>query len=516
MTDPMQALRDIVKRGGRVVHVNPRRTESVSPATGDLVQIKPDTDVYLLAAMIDAIRSLGLIDWDIIDQYGDRTDELWAFASRYPASRVAPITGLSEETIIDLAKAFATADGASIHASTGINMGRQGTLAYWLVQMLSFVTGNLGRKGGNVYSPGYFPAATVGLRRNVDPYFETDFGALRTMNGSLPGNLLADYIESGKVKALICMSGNPALSIGGSDRLQKALASLDLLIVIDIYPNATAELADFALPATDWLERADINSVSLGFQPIPYVQHVEAVVEPRAMRKPEWWIFARLEQALGLPSVLDDAQREPFARAERQLHAVNITLEQISKAPSRTIVLPPVKPDLLYELGMQNPNGRVDCCPSGFDDALLRCEEIFNDLASEPADTFKLITLRTNYMMNSWLHTIPALKRDHALDNPLYINPLDAKDSGWSENSEVCVENSSGKLIATLKLDDRLKRGVVAMTHGWGQGKNPAMTRASNHPGVNVNNLLPSGPGSFEPLSNQSFMTGIRVNISSA
>jgi anaerobic selenocysteine-containing dehydrogenase len=516
MTDPMGSLRAIVARGGRVVHVNPRRTESVTPATGELVQIKPDTDVYLLAALLNAIHAENLADQASIDRYGANIDQLWSFVSQYPAERVADITGLSVGTITSLARDFANADGASVHASTGINMGRQGTLAYWLVQMLSFVTGNLGSKGGNVYSPGYFPAATVGLKRTEDPFFESDFGPLRRVTGSLPGNLLADYIETGKVKALVCMSGNPLLSMGGSDRLQRAFEKLDLLVVIDIYPNATAELADYALPATDWLERGDINSVAVGFQPKPYVQYVDAVVEPRAMRKPEWWIFSRLSQALGKPADLNQSEADLFARADRQLANQDLSLEKLKQAPSRTVVLPPVKPELLYELGVHGPDGKIDCCPALFADALNRCEEIFEELTDEAPDNFKLITLRTNYMMNSWLHNMPALKRDNALDNPLYMNPQDAEARGWSDNHELRVENEFGQLIATCKFDDRLKRGVVAMTHGWSQGRNPAMTTASNHPGVNVNNLLPTGPGSFEPLSNQSFMTGVPVSISSA
>ena len=101
--------------------------------------------------------------------------------------------------------------------STGVNMGRQGTLSYWLVQMLSFATGNLDREGGNFYSPGFYPAAKSGRTNVGNPFFDSPFGPLRTITGNLPGNLMADMIDAKKdpIRALFVISGNPVLSICG-------------------------------------------------------------------------------------------------------------------------------------------------------------------------------------------------------------------------------------------------------------------------------------------------------------
>ena len=516
MADALGALRGIVERGGTVRHVNPRRTESVSSATGDVLRIKPDTDLYLLAAMIDETSRQGWVDWDVLERYGERVEELFAFTARYPAERAAPVVGIEVDAIRALAREFATAESASIHVSTGVNMGRQGTLTYWLAQMLSLVTGNLGRRGGNLYSPGYFPAATVGLRRAEDPFFETEFGPLRRVAGNLPANLLAEHIESGKVKALIVMAGNPLLSVGGGPRLRRAFEMLELCVVIDIYPSATAELADYALPATDWLERADLNALSLGFQPKPFVQHTEAVVEPKFERQPEWWILASLAERLGLPLPVKPDGTGLNARHDRQLAAAGLSRERLRQSASGTEVLPPPTPQALFEIGVQNPGGRIDCCPPLFEKALQRAEALFNELLAEPADQLKLITRRTNTMLNSWFANLPSFKRDYALDNPLYMNPEDARRLGFDESAEVRVESASGVVIAILRLDDSLRPGVVAMTHGWGHGASPALKVANNHPGVNVNALLPTGVGSFEPLSNQAHMTGIPVEVRAA
>ncbi len=513
MTDPMASIREVVRRGGKVLHVNPRRIESATPATGSVLQIKPDTDLYFLAALIHEIFSADLHDADYLAAHGLRVDALRAFVSDFSADRVSAVVGVPADDIRQVARDFASADGAAVHASTGINMGRQGTLAYWLVQMLSLVTGNLGRRGGNLYSPGYFPAATVGKPKSDNPFFDSEFGEIRRTAGSLPGNLLADYIEAGHIKALVVMSGNPVLSMGGEAKMRAALKKLDLLIVIDIYAGATAEHADFVLPATDWLEREDINALSLGFQPEPYVQYTEAVVPPIGERRAEWWIFARILQALGQPSLLDHEAPDPLSKIDRQLAHSDLSIDALKNMPGHVHRLPDPEPDLLFQLAVHHEGARVDCCPPLFEPDLARAREIFEELENEDPNALKLITLRTNYMVNSWFHNAPSLKRQHALDNPLHMNPQDAERLGFADQSEVLVSNRHGRITATVRYDDTLRQGVVAMTHGWGHGNNPRLGVASNHPGVNVNELLPTGPESFERLSSQSFMTGIPVEV---
>ena len=520
MTDPMQSLRDIVARGGKVKHVNPRKIESVTPATGELIQIKPDTDLYLLAALIHEIKVSGRTDDDWINQHSTNIEAVWEYVAQFDAETVAPIVGLSPAEIRQLAHEFADATSASVHMSTGVNMGRQGTLAYWLLQVLSLITGNLGKVGGNLYSPGYFPAATVGKPKSDDPFFDSEFGRLRRITGSLPGNLLADYIEAGLVKALVCASGNPLLSMAGEHRLAAALQKLDLLVVIDIYPNATSRHADFILPATDWLERADINSLSLGFQPQPYIQYSPAVVPAKYERKAEWWIFAALLKALGMPSVLDQPEYDPLDRLERQLQVSDRSLDDVRAEPSQTLVLPLPDADQTFSLGVQLPDNRMDCFPAliaqGVPSSIEQFEQLQQDLNETPENNFKLITLRTNYMVNSWMHNLPALKRDAALNNPLHIHPQDLTLLGLDEGSEVSVSTEFGQVIATVRGDDNLRPGVVAMTHGWGHRNNSRLNVAHNHPGTNVNAILPTGRNSFDPLSNMSHMTGIKVKIAAA
>jgi hypothetical protein len=121
------------------------------------------------------------------------------------------------------------------------------------------------------------------------------------------------------IRAMIVVAGNPLLSIAGQERLRKAFEQLDLLVVIDIYPSATAELAHVVLPSTDMYERDDLNIVNIGTSAQPFAQYTPAVVAPHADRMPEWWIAHRLLQELGLPSILDDDTPDPWAKWRHML-----------------------------------------------------------------------------------------------------------------------------------------------------------------------------------------------------
>ena len=218
VADPVKALRGIRDRGGRVVFVNPLRIE---PDIGETLQLRPDTDPYLLAAMLHEIDrtvgfSLGALEGDVTG-----VDDVRAFVRPYSPAAVAPIVGVPAEQIIALARDFAAADGTSIHVSTGLNMGRQGSLAYWLAQMLLLLTGNLDRAGGNFFAARGFPITPTPVDRTEHSFVQTKWGPYRPTVGMMPAALLADLIEDDDepLRALVVVAGNPALSIGGSARL---------------------------------------------------------------------------------------------------------------------------------------------------------------------------------------------------------------------------------------------------------------------------------------------------------
>jgi anaerobic selenocysteine-containing dehydrogenase len=510
MADPMRALRDVRDRGGRVVFVNPLRIE---PRIGETLQVQPDTDAYLLAAMLHEIDrtvgfSLGPLDGQVVG-----IDDVRQFVRRYSPAVVAPIVGVPAEQIVDLANAFATASGASVHVSTGLNMGRQGALAYWLAQMLVLLTGNLDRAGGNFFAARGFPISPAPVDRTDASFVQTKWGPYRPTVGMMPAALLADLIEDDEVplRALVVVAGNPALSIGGSARLQDALASLDLLVTIDLYRNATGELADFVLPATDQYEREDLNTFVQGVQRTPYVQWTPRVTEPDGEQREEWKVLADLMAALDQPVLLDPTVDDPLPLVyDGPLASSGLGIGQL-RAQGGVAVLPDPGPG--HSVAQLQLSGPIECLPDGLRGSLARAHELFADLQAEAPGRFKLITRRTQHMLNSGLQNVEKLKARGGGVNPLWINPDDARRLGLAADDLAEVSNEHGCVRAPVRFDVNLRPGVVAMTHGFGNAATAGMPTAQAHPGVNVNLLGPSGPGSFEPVSGMLQLTGIPVDV---
>ncbi len=513
-------LRRARTRGARIVFVNPRRIETAAGGVGDTVLIRPDTDVWFLAALLRTIDELGGFDAGVVARHGRNVDELRAFLAPYPPESVAPVTGIPATTVRELAAAWVATPAASVHASTGVNMGRQGTLAYWLVHMLSFVTGRLDAPGGNLKSDGFYPNAASGASPSggANAYVDTEFGTLR--RGSLPGTLLSHHIldSTEPLRALIAVAGNPLLSIAGQERLRKAFEQLELLVVVDIYPSATSELAHVVLPATDMYERDDLNVVNIGTSAVPYAQYTPAVVAAHADRRPEWWIMHRLLAELGRPSLLDDETPDPWSKWRHMLaKGSGVALADL-QADGEARLLPPPTPGRFYADQVHTTDGRVDCCPALFAPALARCTALFHAMGAEIADGagLRLIHKRDAWGHNSWFANLERMKRGGRTTNPLSMHPDDAAVRGVADGDRVTVSNEYGTIDAVIELDDDLMPGVVSMVHGWGHAASPRLRVAHAHPGANPNALLPVGDGSYEPLSSQAHMTGIPVVVRAA
>ena len=510
------AMRRATARGARLVFVNPRRIETPDRGVGDTVLIKPDTDVWFLAALLHHIDALGGFDRDVIARHGRNIDGLRAFIAQYPADRVADVTGMDADMIRELAAAWVATPRASVHASTGINMGRQGTLAYWLVHMLSFVTGRLDTEGGNLKSDGFYPNAKSGSGAPSQGYVDTEFGRLR--RGALPGTLMSHAIldSAQPLRALIVVAGNPLLSIAGQERLRKAFEQLELLVVIDIYPSATAELAHVVLPATDMYERDDLNIVNIGTSAQPFAQYTPAVVAPKAERRPEWWIAHRLLHEMDLPSILDDEQPDPWAKWRHMLErGSGVSLDHLQQT-GLAEVLPTPAPGEFFDRQVHTDDGRVNCCPASFVEALERCRQLFDEESDQLASgtsRLRLIHRRDAWMHNSWFSNVSRMKRGGRTTNPLGMHPDDAVERGLADGELVSITSDHGSVDAVIEYDLELMPGVVSMVHGWGHTASPRMRVAHQSPGTNPNILLPVGAGSFEPLSSQAHMTGVAVDV---
>ncbi|MEO0605849.1 MAG: molybdopterin-dependent oxidoreductase, partial [Myxococcota bacterium] len=157
-----QALKDIEARGGKVVIVDPRRTETAQ-RVGEHLAIRPGTDAVLLLAMLHTLVEDGLAPEVVarLEAVAEGLDTLLEVARPWSPDRAADLTGLDADRIARLARDLRDADGGALYMSTGVNLGPFGSICAWLVQALNLVTGQIDRAGGLLVPEGAFPALTL-------------------------------------------------------------------------------------------------------------------------------------------------------------------------------------------------------------------------------------------------------------------------------------------------------------------------------------------------------------------
>lgn len=526
----LERLQAIESRGGRVVIVDPRKTETAQ-RVGEHVAIQPQTDAYLLMAMLHVIAHEDGIDLAPAKAVAHGVDEFVASAAPWTPERAAAVTGIEASSIRELARAYRNADGAALYMSTGVNMGPFGSIAYWLLQGLNLITGNIDRKGGLLVPRGPFDtlrlAGWLGLG---------GFNEHRTLEGdwhhvagcfpvaALPGEIDNSHPE--RIRALFVSAGNPVHSMPNGAALVEAFDRLELLVSIDIYRNETSAYADYLLPATDMLERSDYPASHAMLQVTPHVQYTPAMVRPKYERRQEWRIFSDLAVACGakpwgkvgnvLPRVNQLLSRLPGKRELTPDHMLSllmrwggeVTLEELKREPGG-VMLPPNQPGSFFGHRVPTTDGRVQ----------LRLEDVLADLprlqAAEEGlrpqpGRLVLIGQRDRRSHNSWMHNSPRIRQPDG--NRALIHPDDAKELSIADGDEVEVGTHQATVRLQARLTDEMRRGVVAVPHGWGHERAP-VKRAAALKGANINEVIPGGTRNLEPVSGMSIMMGHAVHV---
>ncbi|WP_148615654.1 molybdopterin-containing oxidoreductase family protein [Nocardioides rubriscoriae] len=532
VADAAGVLQRIEARGGRVVVVDPRRTETAR-RVGEHVPIRPGTDAYLLAAMLHVLTQEQPLDLAPARAVARGVDELVAAAAPWKPERAEAVTGVPAAAIRELATAYAAASsrgGAALYCSTGVNMGPFGSIATWLIQGLNLLAGNLDRRGGLLVPHGAFDtlrlSAALGLGR-FDEHRTTD-GRWHRVAGAFPVAALAGEITTDhpdRVRALFVTAGNPVHSVPGSD-LREALPRLDLLVSVDLYRNETAAHADYVLPATDMLERSDFPASHQSLQLVPHAQWTPAVVAPVAQRRTEWQIFSDLALATGvrpwgttaahaLPRLNRLLRRLPGSPqvGVDQLLAVLLrwgrrtTLRELRATPEG-VLLPPTEPGSFLGKRVATPDGLVDLAPADLVADLARLEAAEADL-SRPG-VLRLVGRRDRRSHNSWMHNNAHISQPDG--NTALLHPDDAAERGIADGDEVEVSSPTGRVTLPVSLTTDVARGVVVVPHGWGHGASGAR-RARALPGVNVNDVVPGGAAHIDPVSGQAVMLAHEVEV---
>lgn len=288
VSNPIRRLKELETRGAKIFIVDPRRTETAKVA-GEHVFIRPNTDVFFYLSFLHELLASGEVDRARIDRYMTGFDEVCRVAQAWPPERTAEVTRIPAETLRRMVRAYREADGAALYCSTGVNMGTNGSLAFWLQECINAISGNLDRQGGTLVSTGVIDFAAFGKKTGTLLHQnESRIGKFKSVNDALPGGILADEILTPgerQIKALFVTGGNPLITMANSERLRDAFSELELLVVLDIQPSETASVATHVLPCTSPFQRPDLPFIfplMLGLQSKPYLQATRAIVPPRA------------------------------------------------------------------------------------------------------------------------------------------------------------------------------------------------------------------------------------------
>jgi formate dehydrogenase len=541
--NPGRTLQEMKERGAKIIVVDPRRTETAKIASQHLF-IRPNTDVFFYLSFLSELERQGGIDRAKLEGKVEGLDAILALARDWTPDKTAEVTHVPAEALRALVATYRTAKGAALYSSTGVNMGTNGSLGFWLQEAINAVSGNLDKRGGTLVGRGVIDFPAFGKKNGVLVRNDRSrIGDFLSVNDAFPGGVLADEILTPgdkQVKALFVTGGNPLITMANSGRLKKAFSQLELLVTVDLFRNETGSLAHYVLPATTPLERPDLPFIfplMLGLQKKPYMQATRALLEPTGEQRDEATIYLQLCKASGIGLFGSGI-------AQKMLEALLWVNSRFFRAKGQQPSLPQelLLSGLLRITGQasydslleQHPHGKLreHHEPDDFvgkrvlteskkvklDSPILleQAQKLDADFAKEQSSQkkLKLISKRAVQTHNSWTHNIAEFVRDST--NHLYMHPDDATACGLTDGAMADVTTDTATVRIPVKLLGDLMPGTVAMPHGWGHQHAVGLSIASKTSGVNVNLLAADGPDSLERVSGMANLTGFVVDVKPA
>jgi len=332
--------------------------------------------------------------------------------------------------------------------------------------------------------------------------------------GEMPTSQLPDEIlmpGDGQVKALFVIAGNPLMAWPNQQKTLEALQALELLVCIDPYMSATAEIADYVLAPKLTLEREDVTLLSDSWYEKPYSQYSKAVIETDHDVIEEWELYWGLAQRLDLEVKIGQEVIPNFPKPTKfeLLQAITarsrVDIQFLRDNPGGHIF-----EDIEVEVSPapESATGRLKLFPDGV-------AEEFKEIAESGENVSEyshlLIGYRSKYVLNSFGLNLPALRKKMGTTNPALMHPEDLVELNISDDSEIVIHSRFGSIPAVVKATDRIKRGVVAMHHNWGTA--PDKQAPVREVGANTN-VLVSGEDVLQRYTGMPRSSTIPINIS--
>ena len=526
----LQAIR---ARGGKVIVVDPRRTETAEIAD-EHIFVRPGTDALLLLGMLQVILAERGPRLRALEPMVTGLDQTAAVAAEFTPDRVSGTTGVPVETIRRLALDYFDADPAVLYGRVGTSTQAFGGLCQWLINTINIVAGNFDRPGGAMFTTpavdALAAAAGVGIGSGSYGRWKSRVRGLPEVGGELPVATLAeDILEpgEGQIRALLTIAGNPVLSTPNGAQVDRALSSLEFMVSLDHYVNETTRHANLILPPTSPLERshydAALHLVAVRntakwspplFDPPPGALHDWEIIlelKGRIEKLRGGGARGKLENALlrrlgpdGLIAI--GLRTGPYGL--RKLNR-SLSLGQLKRQP-HGLDLGPLMPSLPGRL----PKGRrhIDLAPEKLiaDVARLRAANGAHD------GQMLLVGRRHLRSNNSWMHNVPKLVAGKARCT-LLVHPTDAARLGLADAADAVVTSRVGSVRVAVEVSDEIMQGVVSLPHGFGHGRDGVRLSTATkpeHAGVSVNDL--TDDRLVDELAGTSALNGVPVDVARA
>ena len=490
-------MKNAAKKGAKIILADPRITDLGKHAWRTL-QFKADTDVAMLNALIHVVIEEGLADQDFIAKRASNYEALKENVKGYSPEAMAPICGIPAQTLREVARAFAKAKGAMILWGMGVSQHVHGTDNARCLIALVTVTGQIGKPGSGLHPlrgqnnvqgasdagliPMMFPNYQRVTNKAAHAWFEDFWG---TKLDDQPGYTVVEIMHKAlapdsdphKIRGMYIMGENPAMSDPDLNHARHALASLEHLVVQDIFMTETAWLADVVLPATAWPEKNGTVSntdrmVQLGKQ----------ALNPPGQARPDLWIIQDIAKRMGLHWDYQgefDGVAQVYDEMRRAMHTAisGITWERLQRESSVT-----------YPCLTEDDPGAPTVFLKKFatDDGLVHLVPADIIPANErPDDAFPFVLI-TGRQLEHW-HTGSMTRRASVLDaiEPMATASMCGEDlakMGLDTGDVITVQSRRGQVAIHVRRDDGTPRGAVFIPFAYYEAAANLMTNAALDP----------------------------------
>jgi formate dehydrogenase major subunit len=489
-------MKNAAQRGTRIVLADPRITD-IGRHTWRTLQFKADTDVALLNAMLHVIVTENLCDETFLRERADNVAELKAHVQNFTPEAMSAVCGTPADTIREVARAYATAKAAMILWGMGVSQHVHGTDNVRCLIALASITGQIGRPGTGLHplrgqnnvqgasDAGLIPMMYPNYQRVADKSAHDWFEKFwNTKLDDQPGYTVVEIMHKAlapdsdphKVRGMYIMGENPAMSDPDLNHARHALASLQHLVVQDIFLTETAWLADVVLPASAWPEKTGTVSNT-----DRTVQMGRQAVLPPGDAKPDLWIIQQIAQRMGLNwhyageqegvAEVYEEMRQAMAPAIggidwARLNAGSVTYPCVSaEDPGQPIV---------FHDHFPTADGRV---------RLMTASLI---PANEQPDAEYPMVLITGRQLEHW-HTGSMTRRATVLDAlepaaTASLNGEDLQGLGLKPGDVVTIASRRGQVRLQVRQDDGTPQGTVFIPFAYQEAAANLLTNSALDP----------------------------------